>query len=96
MKSYVLAADVSVSPTSAGMPGAGLSQQLIDWLGQIALWGSLVSILLGAAIYGMAQHAGNYNGAYKGRQLAIGGVVGACLTGIAPSVINMLFRAAGA
>lgn len=77
------------------MPGATLAQQLIDWLGQAALWGSLASILIGAAIYGIAQHAGNYDGSFKGRQLALAGAIGACLTGIAPSAINLLFRAAG-
>ena len=93
---FTVLADVSVSPTTAGMPGADIAQQLIDWLGQAALWGSLASILLGAAVYGLAEHSGNYNGSAKGRKLALGGVVGACLTGVAPSIVNMLYRAAGA
>jgi hypothetical protein len=91
----LLLADVTMTPTSGGMPGAGLAQQLIDWLGQVALWGSLASILLGACLYGISQHTGNYNGGYKGRQLAIAGVIGACLTGIAPAAINLFFAAAG-
>jgi hypothetical protein len=90
-----LFADVTMSPGSAGMPGANLAQQMIDWLGQVALWGSLASILLGACIYGISQHAGNYNGGYKGRQLAVAGIIGACLTGIAPMAINLFFSAAG-
>lgn len=91
----VVLADVTMTPTSTGMPGASLAQQLINWLGQAALWGSLASILLGGCIYGISQHAGNYNGGYKGRQLAVAGVVGACLTGIAPTAINLFFNAAG-
>src|SRR5437588_12330118 len=51
MPTFVLLAQVSVSPTSAGMPGAQLINQLISWLSQLALWGSLASILVGAAIY---------------------------------------------
>ena len=88
-------AQVRVSPTSSGMPGAELIQQLLGWLDQIALWGSLASILVGAAIYGLSQHAGNYAGGYRGKQLAVAGVVGACLAGLAPTAVNMLFRAAG-
>lgn len=90
-----LLAQVSVSPTSAGMPGAALIQQLLGWLDQIALWGSLASVLVGAAIYGLSQNTGNYAGGYRGKQLAVAGLVGACLAGLAPTAINMLFRAAG-
>lgn len=88
-------AQVSAQPSSTGMPGADLLQQLINWLAQIALWGSLSSVLVGAAIYGLAQQSGNYGGGYRGRQLALAGVVGACLAGVAPTAINMLFKAAG-
>ena len=90
-----LLANVSVNPTSAGMPGAQLVQQLLNWLSQLALWGSLASILAGAALYGIASQTGNYAGGYRGKQLAVAGVVGACLAGIAPTAVNLLFRAAG-
>jgi len=89
-------AQVSVDPNAAGMPGADLIQQLLDWLGQIALWGSLASVLAGAAVYGLAQNTGNYNGAFRGKQLAAAGAIGAILAGLAPTAINLLFRAAGA
>ncbi len=85
---------VSVSPTSAGLPGAGLIQQMLGWLSQLALWGSLASILAGAAVYGIAQNTGNYAGGYLGKRLALAGAIGACLAGIAPTAINLLFSAA--
>jgi hypothetical protein len=87
-------ADVSVDPTTAGMPGGELIQQILNWLAQLALWGSLASILAGAAIYGIATHSGNLAGGYRGKQLAFAGAVGACLAGLAPTIINMLFQAA--
>ena len=86
---------VDANPTSQGLPGAQLLQQMIDWLSQVALWGSLASILLGAAVYGLAQQSGNYAGGYRGKQLAFAGVIGACLAGVAPSAVNMFFQAAG-
>lgn len=89
-----LLSDVSVTPTTDGMPGAALVQKLLNWLTQIALWGSLASMLCGAAIYGLAQQTGNYAGGYLGKRLALAGAVGACLAGIAPTAINLLFRAA--
>src|SRR5438270_580172 len=44
---------VSVTPTTSGLPGANLFQQLLNWLSQAALWGSLASLLIGAAIVGL-------------------------------------------
>lgn len=97
MLSFVpaLLAVVDVNPDATGMPGADLIQQMLGWLSQVALWGSLASILCGAAIYGIAQNTGNYAGGYRGKQLAMAGVVGACLAGVAPTAINLLFQAAG-
>ena len=85
---------VQVTPSADGMPGAALVQQILGWLSQLALWGSLASILVGAAIYGLSQNSGNYNGAYRGNQLAAAGAIGACLAGLAPTAVNLLFGAA--
>lgn len=86
--------DVSVTPSAAGMPGAALIQQLLNWAQMVALWGSLGAILVGAAMYGLAREGGSYSNATRGKALAIGGVVGAILAGIAPTAVNLLFRAA--
>jgi len=94
-RSLAVLGQVSVRPTADGMPGAQLIQRLLDWLMQAALWGSLASILLGAALYGLSQNSGNYSGAYKGKAFAAAGVIGACLAGVAPAVVNLLFTAAG-
>jgi len=87
-------AQVSVSPSSAGMPGAELMSHLLSWLSQLALWGSLASILVGAAVYGLSKESGHHAGATRGRMLAAGGAVGALLAGLAPTIVNLLFRAA--
>ena len=86
----LLAAQVQLNPTSEGMPGAEMAQRLLDWGGQIALWGSLAAILIGAAVYGISQHMGNGIGASKGRVVALAGMTGAVLTGLAPAIVNAL------
>lgn len=91
----VVLAQVTVTPTTEGMPGAALLQQMLGWLSQVALWGSLTSILVGAAVYGIAQNTNSYNNSFRGKQLALAGAIGAVLAGIAPTVVNMLFKAAG-
>jgi len=87
--------DVSVNPTTSGLPGSGFLQQVLDWAAQLALWGSLAAMLAGAAIYGMAQHSGNLSGASRGKTLAVAGLIGAALTGVAPTAVNLLYHAAG-
>jgi hypothetical protein len=91
----VLHTAVHATPSSDGLPGAALLQRMLNWLDQVALWGSLASVLVGAAIYGLAQQSGNYAGGYRGKQLAFAGVIGACLAGVAPTAINLFFKAAG-
>jgi hypothetical protein len=86
--------DITVSPDAEGMPGADLIQQLLGWAQMVALWGSVAAILVGAAMYGLAREGGGYGGASKGKTLAIGGVVGAILAGLAPTAVEMLFEAA--
>jgi hypothetical protein len=90
----VLAQDVSATPDATGMPGGALIQQLLNWAQMLALWGSLGAILVGAATYGLAQHGGSYGGANRGKTIAMGGVVGAILAGLAPAAVNLLFHAA--
>ena len=87
-------AQVDVNPSSVGMPGAELVQKLLDWSQMVALWGSLAALLVGAAMYGLAREGGSYANASRGKGLAIGGVVGAILAGIAPTAVNLLFQAA--
>jgi hypothetical protein len=91
---WLALADVTMTPSADGMPGGALAQKLLNWGGQIALWGSLGSILVGAAVYGLSREAGNYGAASKGRTLALAGVVGAILTGLAATIVNLLFSAA--
>ncbi len=85
---------VSVTPDSAGMPGAELVQKLLNWSQMVALWGSLAALLVGAAMYGLAREGGSYANASRGKGLAIGGMIGAVLAGVAPTAINLLFQAA--
>jgi len=91
---WIVADVVNVNPSSSGMPGAALIQQLLNWTQMVALWGSLAALLVGAAIYGLAREGGSYANASRGKALAIGGMVGAILAGIAPTAVNLLFKAA--
>ena len=64
---YVIA-QVTMTPTSDGAPGASMAQQVINWLGQYALWGSLAAVLVGAILTGLGPSLVNllYNSASAG------------------------------
>ena len=94
LRVFEVLAQVQVDPTSDGMPGADLIQKLLNWAQMLALWGSLGALLVGAAMYGLAREGGSYAGASRGKTLALGGVLGAILAGLAPTAVNMLFEAA--
>ena len=85
---------VHVTPSSEGMPGADLIQQILNWAQMVALWGSLGALLAGAAIYGLARESGSYGAAHKGKTMALGGAIGSIMAGLAPTAVNMLFEAA--
>ena len=76
------------------MPGAELAKKVLGWTDMAALWGSLASILIGAAVWGISQHAGNGYAAGRGRTFAVAGAVGALVAGLAPTIVNTLFQGA--
>jgi len=84
-------AQVTVTPDANGLPGGALAQKVLNWTDQIALWGSLASLLIGAAVWGISQHAGNGYQAGRGRNFAVAGAVGALLAGLSPTIVNTLF-----
>lgn len=84
-------AQVTVTPDANGLPGGALAQKVLNWTDQIALWGSLASLLIGAAVWGVSQHAGNGYQAGRGRNFAVAGAVGALLAGLSPTIVNTLF-----
>jgi hypothetical protein len=89
----LLADGVTANPNANGLPGAGFVQRLIDWTAQVGLWGSLTAMLIGAALFGMSQQTGNYLGASRGKHLVVGGAIGAAVTGLAPTIVNLVFNA---
>ena len=89
----VFADAVNPSPTTAGMPGAALWNQVLGWLMQWGLWLSLAAIVLGAGGWWLAATTGSYNGASRGKQFVLGGAVGALLIGLGPTIVNVLFSA---
>ena len=86
-------AQVDVSPSTEGMPGAALWGQVLGWLMQWGLWLSLAAIFLGAGGWWISASTGSYGGASKGKQFVLGGALGALVIGLGPTMVNLLFNA---
>jgi len=54
---WTLGDEVTADPTAAGLPGTNVARDLVNWTAQLALWGSLPAILIGAATWGLSHHA---------------------------------------
>ena len=80
-----------VAATAAnGFPGADLAQNVLNWLMWLGLAGSLASLCIGGAVWGLSQVSGNTLAGGRGRVFALGGAAGAIVTGLAPTIVNQL------
>ena len=82
---------VVVDPTGEGAPGRETIQDLLNWLGQYALWACVAAILAGGGMFAWARRSGAHGMAVTGTALAGGGVVGTILVGLAPEIVNALY-----
>ena len=82
-------AQVDARPDN-GFPGAALAQNVLDWLMWLGLAGSLASLFMGGAVWGLSHVSGNTMSGGRGRAFALGGAAGAIITGLAPTIVNQL------
>ena len=82
-------AQVDATPDN-GFPGSALAQDVLNWLMWLGLAGSLASLLIGGAVWGLSQVTGNSMQGGRGRVFALGGAAGAIVTGLAPTIVNEL------
>ena len=80
----------NVTPSTDGLPGAELWTRILSWLAWGGLAGSLASLFIGGAVWGLAHAGGNSMQSSKGRAFALGGAAGAIVTGLAPTIVNNL------
>lgn len=85
-------AQVDGTPDAAGMPGAAMVTQLINWLMWLSLMASLGAVLYGAALWRGGARLGNTGRAEDGRHYVAGGAIGALMAGLAVVLVNTLFE----
>ena len=88
-------AQIDVSPSNEGLPGAEFWQQVLGWLAWGGLAGALASLLIGGMVWGLGHANGNSMGASKGKLFALGGMAGAILVGLSATIVNTLSGVGG-
>ena len=69
---------------------AAFWQKVLGWLAWGGLAGSLASMLIGGAVWGLSYAGGQAHGVSRGKTFALGGMAGAILVGLAATIVNTL------
>ena len=78
------------------LPGGVVIGHLLNGLASWALYACLFAFLLGATIWAFSVRAGNFTQAHKGRDLLLGGLIGALVTGAASVIVHFAFTTGSA
>lgn len=86
---------VTVDPDPQKLPGGQVIQQLLDGLAGWAVLGSLAAMFIGAIVWALGSHGGNYSAANKGKTAVLVAAATALLAGAAPALINFFTNLGG-
>jgi hypothetical protein len=85
-------ADVNLSPTITSLPGSAALQSITNGIGAWALVGSLIALVVGAALWALGSHTQNMHQSAQGRRAVITSLGAAILIGAAPQLIDFFFK----
>ncbi len=84
-------AKVILNPTPTDLPGSAALQSLANGLAGWALIGSLIALVIGAALWAFGSHSQNMQQSMAGRRAVMTAILAAVLIGAAPMIINFFF-----
>jgi hypothetical protein len=83
---------VNLNPTPTNLPGSAALQSLANGLAGWALIGSLIALVIGAALWAFGAHSQNMHQSMAGRRAVATAILAALLIGAAPLLINFFFN----
>lgn len=84
----------SPAPDSSG-PGFSLLTKVLGWTLYGALVACVIAVVAGGALWGFGQSSGGIGGREgQGKQMVLGGAIGAAICGVAVAGVNGVFSAA--
>lgn len=88
-------ANVTLNPSLTDLPGSAALQQLANGIAAWSLVGTLVALLLGAALWAIGSHTQNMHQSMAGRRAVVTSLLAAVLIGAAPHLIDFFFKTGG-
>ena len=85
-------AKVNLTPTPTNLPGSAALQSIANGLAGWALIGSLIALVIGAALWAFGSHSQNMQQSMAGRRAVATSILAAVLIGAAPTIINFFFN----
>jgi hypothetical protein len=79
---------VTATPDLTALPGSNVLQQLVNGAEAWALAIALIGAFVGAALWAVASHTHNHQGAARGRMAALISAASALVVGAAPGLVN--------
>lgn len=83
---------INVTPNASGLPGSDSLVSLVGGLQFDAVLAALAALIIGAAVWALSSHSGNYQGAARGRTAVIVSALAALLIGFGPGLVNWFFN----
>ncbi len=83
---------VNLNPNPTNLPGSAALQSFANGLAGWALIGSLIALVVGAALWAFGAHSQNMHQSMAGRRAVATAILAAVLIGAAPTIINFFFN----
>jgi len=87
----MLLASVTLTPSTADLPGSAVLQSLVNGVASWALIGAMAALLIGAVMWAVGNQTQNMQTSSAGRRAVVTALVAAILLGAAPALINFFF-----
>lgn len=81
-----------ISPNGSTLPGTGTLVQLLGGLQMDAVLAAIAGIVIGAAVWALSSHSGQYQGVSRGRAAVLVSALAAVLIGFGPQAVQVLFH----
>ena len=82
----------AISPNGSTLPGTGTLVQLLGGLQMDAVLAAIAGIVIGAAVWALSSHSGQYQGVSRGRAAVLVSALAAVLIGFGPQAVQVLFH----